>query len=110
MQSMQGPAKSQPNKGAAIVMEILPAILGIYGIGCIYSGQLTTGIVLLILGFLVVWGGYIAVILGATVLSAMTMGLGAFAYCFACLVPFLQIAGAAASAIALNNSLEKLAD
>lgn len=108
MQSVQGPSKSTPNKGTTIVLEILPALFGIYGIGWIYSGQLSTGIILLIIGLLVIWGGYAVIFLGATVLSAVTMGLGVFAYCIACLVPLLQLAGAAASAIALDNRLDKL--
>jgi TM2 domain-containing membrane protein YozV len=107
MEPQEMPSRSQPNKGTALVLEILPALFGFFGIGWIYSGRMSTGITLLILGVVVIWGGYAAIILGATVLSAVTFGLGAFAYCFACAVPLIQVGAAAASAISLNNAMER---
>ena len=103
----QPPAKPTPSKGTALVLEVLPAIFGIFGIGWIYSGRTQTGIILLIAGFIFIWGGYIAIFLGSTVLTAITFGLGSVAYCLVCLVPFVQILGAAASTFALNNELSK---
>src|SRR3990170_8012407 len=109
MENEQATAKPQPNKGTALVLEILPAIFGIFGIGWIYSGRVSTGLTLLILGVVVVWGGYAAIILGATVLSAITFGLGIVAYCCACAVPIIQVAAAAASAMSLSNAIDRSA-
>ena len=107
MEPQQIASKSQPNKGTALVLELLPALFGIFGIGWIYSGRMSTGITLLILGVVIIWGGYAAIILGATILSAITFGLGVVAYCFACAVPLIQVGAAAASAISLNNAMDR---
>ena len=107
MYPQEMPSKSPPNKGTALVLELLPALFGIFGIGWIYSGRMSTGITLLILGVVIIWGGYAAIILGATVLSAITFGLGAFAYCFACAIPLIQVGAAAASAISLNSAMDR---
>ena len=103
----QPSTKPAPSKGTALVLEVLPAILGIFGVGWIYSGRTQTGVILLISGFVFIWGGYIAIFLGSTAFSAITFGLGSIAYCLVCLVPFIQVIAAAASTLALNSELSK---
>jgi len=43
-------SSSIPNKGTALVLEILPAFFGIYGIGWLYAGRVATGLILLLTG------------------------------------------------------------
>jgi hypothetical protein len=95
------------NKGTALVLEILPAIFGIFGIGWLYSGKTSTGLILLVSGFVFIWGGYAAIIIGSTVLTAVTLGLGVFGYCLACIVPFVQLIVGVGSTIMLNNDLSQ---
>ena len=49
-------SSSIPNKGTALVLEILPAFFGIYGIGWLYAGKVATGLILLLTGLVVIWG------------------------------------------------------
>lgn len=95
------------DKGIALVLEILPAIFGVFGIGWIYSGRTNTGFILLISGLLLIWGGYAAIFIGSTALAALTLGVGALGYCLICFVPFVQFLAAVGSAIALNNELSE---
>src|SRR4030042_2895480 len=97
------PSRSVPNKGTALVLEVLPAIFGLFGIGWIYAGRTTTGVILLVSGVLLVWGGYAFIILGSTALTAITFGLGSLSYCLVCGVPFIQLLAAAASTLLLNS-------
>ena len=102
------PPRSLPNKGTALVLEILPAIFGLFGIGWIYSGRTTTGVLLLVSGLLLIWGGYGFVILGSTALAAVTFGSGSLSCCLVCVVPLLQVIAAVTSTLMLNNELSKL--
>lgn len=81
------------DKSVALILEILPALFGIFGIGWIYSGQTTTGIMWLV-GMLV-WG-----IIAITV-TAFTGGFACF-----CIVP-LNIGLLAFSAIMLNSHIKQ---
>ena len=47
-------SSSIPNKGTALALEILPAFLGIYGIGWLYAGKVATGLILLLTGLVVI--------------------------------------------------------
>ena len=79
-------SSSIPNKGTALVLEILPAFFGIYGIGWLYAGKVATGLILLLTGLVVIWGSYAAIFL----LGALTLG-----------------PGAVLSVLSLNNALER---
>jgi len=89
-----------PNKGTALVLEILPAFLGIYGIGWLYAGKVSTGLILLIIGLVVIWGSYAAIFL----VGMITLGFGFLCVCF---VIILQILIAILSVLSLNNVLER---
>lgn len=99
------PTETPPNKGTALVLEVLPALFGVFGIGWIYSGRTNTGIMLLIAGLVFIWGGYAAIFFGSTLLTALTLGLGAFSYCLICGVPLVQVTVAVVSTLALNSEL-----
>ena len=77
------------DKSIALILEILPGLFGFLGIGWIYSGNTTTGIIWLI-GFLI-WTAI------ATIISIATVGIGII-----CWLP-ISIACIAISAITLNN-------
>jgi hypothetical protein len=77
------------DKSIALILEILPGLFGLLGIGWIYSGNTTTGVLWLI-GFLV-WT------IVATVISVATVGIGII-----CWLP-ISIGLIAISAISLNN-------
>lgn len=77
------------DKSIALILEIIPGLFGLLGIGWIYSGNTTTGILWLI-GFLV-WT------IVATVISIATVGIGII-----CWLP-ISIGLIAISAISLNN-------
>lgn len=59
------PAKPPKDKSIAMILEILLGLFGIYGIGRIYSGQTTAGIIWLIA--MLVWGAISAVLAVVTV-------------------------------------------
>jgi ribosomal protein L40E len=67
-------ASSRKELGLALMLEILPALVGFFGIGWIYSGNVTVGIVLLI-GMLL-WEGL------GLVVALFSFGIGCL-----CLVP-----------------------
>jgi TM2 domain-containing membrane protein YozV len=96
-------SSSIPNKGTALVLEILPAFFGIYGIGWLYAGKVATGLILLLTGLVVIWGSYAAVFL----LGALTLGLG---FVCICVVILLQIFIAVLSVLSLNNALERASE
>ncbi|NJN67731.1 MAG: hypothetical protein HC884_13985 [Chloroflexaceae bacterium] len=56
--------------GLAMILEILPGIFGFLGIGHIYAGYTTTGILLLI--------GWWVILFILTVITVLTAGLGIF--------------------------------
>jgi TM2 domain-containing membrane protein YozV len=89
-----------PNKGTALVLEILPAFFGIYGIGWLYAGRVATGLILLIVGLIMIWGGYAAIF----VLGVLTFGLG---FLCICAVLVLQLLIAILSVLSLSNVLEQ---
>jgi len=90
-----------PNKGTALVLEILPAFFGIYGIGWLYAGRVATGLILLIVGLIMIWGGYAAIF----VLGVLTFGLG---FLCICAVLVLQLLIAILSVLSLSNALEQV--
>ena len=104
MTAQQPRAPINPNN--AIVLEILPGLFGFLGIGWIYSGYTQTGVILLILWWLLVWGSWITILLGSTVFTTITFGLGFFSFCCLCIIPILQIGGSVLSGITLKNKLE----
>ncbi len=75
--------------GLALILEILPALVGFFGIGWIYSGNVTVGVILLI-GMLL-WEG-----LGLVVAIA-TVGIGCL-----CLIP-INLVVIAVSAFLLHS-------
>jgi len=77
------------DRSIALILEIIPGLFGLLGIGWIYSGNTTTGVIWLI-GFLI-WTAM------ATVVSLLTAGLGII-----CWLP-ISIILIAVSAISLNN-------
>jgi len=77
------------SKGNALILEILPFFFGIMGIGWIYAGNTTAGILILI--------GYLFWNVMAVTLDVLTVGI-----CLCVHVP-ANIAFVALSAIMLNN-------
>jgi len=86
---------STPNNTPVIVELLLNIFLGIYGVGWLMAGETTTGVILLICGF-VDW-----IIIGA--LAVLTLGLG-----LVCWGP-LVIAAWIVNAILLNKALKRKA-
>jgi hypothetical protein len=84
-----GAASGRKELGLALMLEILPALVGVFGIGWIYSGNVTVGVVLLI-GMLL-WEGL------GLVVALFTLGLGCL-----CLVP-INLVVIAISAFLLYN-------
>jgi len=76
-------------RGLALMLEILPALVGVFGIGWIYSGNVTVGVVLLI-GMLL-WEGL------ALVVALFTLGIGCL-----CVIP-INLVVIVASAFLLYN-------
>ncbi len=95
-------SSSIPNKGTALVLEILPAFFGIYGIGWLYAGRVTTGLILLVVGLIAIWGSYAIIF----VLGVLTLGFGFFCIC---VVLALQLLIAIASVVSLSNALGQTA-
>ena len=75
--------------GLALMLEILPALVGFFGIGWIYSGNVTVGVVLLI-GMLL-WEGL------AVVVALFTLGIACL-----CVIP-INLVVIAASAFLLHS-------
>ncbi|MGB8648437.1 MAG: hypothetical protein WCF84_24590 [Anaerolineae bacterium] len=86
MRQYATPAKS---RGTALVLEILPFFISLMGIGWLYAGNTTAGVLWLV-GFLV-WNAM------AVLLDFLTLGI------FACLHIPINIALVVVSAITLNN-------
>lgn len=81
--------KSAKDRGLALVLEIVPDLFGIYGIGWIYSGNSSTGVAWLIGGL--VWDVI------AIIIAAVTGGIALF-----CTIP-VNILLTALSATSLNT-------
>jgi len=79
-----------------LIVEILLSLLGVYGVGWLMAGETTTGIVLLILSFVVYWPLLI-------VIAVFTLGFG-----LACDFP-IGIAAIVINAILLNGVLNRKA-
>ncbi len=97
----------QKDKGIAIVLEVIPALFGFFGIGWLYTGETGIGLTLLVSGIVLIVGGYSLIFFGATLFTALTAGLGSFAFCLMCLLPLLQLGGIIGSALTLNARFEK---
>lgn len=100
----QQPA-NQPDTNIAVVLEII-GVLGLMGIGWIYTGNTGTGILLLICWLLFIWGSYFFIFFGASIFTTITLGLGAFTYFCLCIIPIFQIVGPIVSALTLKARLE----
>jgi len=81
------------NPGAIIVEVLLNIFLGVYGVGWLMAGEITTGIILLICSILLYW----PVMVVGTIL---TFGLGLI-----CLIP-LAIAALILNPILLNSTIK----
>ena len=81
------------DRSMALLLEILPALVGVFGIGWIYGGNITVG-VLLMVGMLV-WD--VVAVLG----SVVTLGLGCF-----CFVP-INLVALGVSAYFLNEYMRQ---
>lgn len=79
--------------GLAMILEILPGLFGFLGIGHIYAGYTTTGILLLI--------GWMVAIVVMSIISGLTLGVGLI-----CQVP-LMIVGPVVSGLMLKSNMEK---
>lgn len=97
------PAKPAPvypttkkERGIALILEILPGLFGFLGIGWIYAGNLTVGLIALV-AFLM----FVAI---EVVIAIVTLGFGA-----CCLLP-LNIIIVAVSALLLNNYIQQHPD
>ena len=77
------------DKSIAFILEILPGLFGFLGFGWIYSGNTTTGLLILF--------GYLAWIVVAVIIDIATGGLACF-----CTLP-VNIAAIAISTVMLNN-------
>jgi hypothetical protein len=88
--NVQRPLK---DRSIALILEIIPGLFGLLGIGWMYSGNTTTGVIWLI-GFLI-WTAM------ATVVSILTAGFGII-----CWLP-ISIILIAVSATSLNNYTKK---
>ncbi len=77
----------------ALVLEILPALFGVFGIGRLYSGDTTTGVIWLIGGL--VWAGI------QVLIAVFTAGIGCF-----CTIPINLVAVGLAGYL-LNNFIKQ---
>lgn len=84
---------ARKDKSIALILEILPGLFGFLGIGWIYIGQTSTGLIWLI--------GYLVWVVVATILNVVTGGIACF-----CTLP-IGIAALAASAYFLNENMKK---
>ncbi len=75
--------------GLALILEILPALVGVFGIGWIYSGNVTVGVVLLIA--MLLWEGL------GLVVAISTVGIACL-----CLIP-INLVVVAVSAFLLHS-------
>lgn len=87
------PVLVQKDRSIALILEILPGLFGFLGLGWIYAGNLTVGVLALV-GFLLFLGIELLVIV-------FTGGLAA-----CCLLP-LNLAAVAVSALLLNNYMKE---
>ncbi len=82
-------SSSRKDLGLALILEILPALVGFFGIGWIYSGNVTVGVVLLIA--MLLWEGL------GLVVALFTVGIGCL-----CLIP-INLVVIAVSAFLLHS-------
>jgi hypothetical protein len=87
------PARPHKDKGLAMILEIVPALFGIFGIGWIYSGNLNTGLIWLI-GMLL-WTFF------TIFLDVITFGVACL-----CTVP-IQLIMIIVTAVTLNTHINK---
>jgi len=88
-------AAPSPSKSNALLVEIICSLFGIYGVGWLVAGETTTGIILLVCSFLLIWPAAIAI-------AVFTLGFGIFF----CNLP-LTIVGIILNAIFLNKALNR---
>ena len=86
------------DKNIAFILELLGGLLGYLGIGYMFSGQITRGVIRLIIWWIIMIFGWVFV----AVLSMLFIGL--------CLIPFMlaaQIAIPILSAFQIKKELEE---
>lgn len=81
------------DKSIALILEILPGLFGLLGFGWIYSGNTTTGVLLLV--------GFLAWMVVAIIINIASAGFGCF-----CTIPVNLIA-VGLSAVMLNDYAKK---
>ncbi|MFV2010211.1 MULTISPECIES: hypothetical protein [unclassified Micromonospora] len=74
--SVPGPAVPK-SAGAAVALELVPGLFGIFGIGNIYAGKMATGIVLMVSFWVFFW---INVLLTFIVIGLITLPMTWVAY------------------------------
>ena len=85
----------QPAGGAAVAVEVLAGVFGVWGVGWLMSGYTAVGVTLLIVGLLVVPGLFVA-------LTVLTLGFGVVTLpCFF----IADVIVVAVSAVKLSNRL-----
>ncbi len=89
----QPTARPQKDRGLAIILEVLPGLFGILGIGWIYAGNINTGLAVLV-------GNLIYMAIGA-VIGVITAGIAL------CILWPLEIAILVLSATQLNKYIRK---
>ncbi|HSH03597.1 MAG TPA: hypothetical protein VLL52_13840 [Anaerolineae bacterium] len=103
---MKGDLNPNTDPAIAIILEIVGGLVGLFGLGWIYAGDRDTGLVFLLGGLLVLWGGGTVMGVGLFALSVVTLGIGSFLYLCYCFVPLIVIGFIAYSAMNLNNRLQ----
>ena len=98
MTQMQQPSPVYPQrppkaKSTALILELLPGLFGLYGIGWIYANKVGLGVGLLI-------GGLVWAVIAITI-DILTGGLGLL-----CSLP-VNIAAVTISSISINNYTKK---
>ncbi len=92
-------SRSDSTDTIAMVIEIVFGVFGMMGLGWIYMGNFLVGIGLFIGWFVVV----LIAILGPSLLTALTLGLGIFTYACWCCMPPLGIVVAIVSGLRLRD-------
>jgi hypothetical protein len=82
-----------------MIIEIVFGLFGLMGLGWIYAGNFAVGVGLFMGWFILI----LIALLSPTVLTAVSLGLGAFTYVCLCCLPPLGLAVAVASGLRLRD-------
>jgi len=99
------PMPSDKNPNIAIVLELFPGLIGFPGLGWVYIGEFSTGLMVLLGYWFYAASLSFLIIAGLTIITVVTLGLGGFLICLIPATVILFYIPPILSAVTINNRL-----